>query len=84
MLVLSRRSGETIELGSEISVEVICVQGNRVRIGIRAPKHVRIIRGELAFRELNDESALCPIAAHPEPEAGALLWTAEVEPLAKV
>jgi len=48
MLVLSRRKGETIdfpELG--ISVEVIRVEGNKVRLGIKAPDSVRILRGEL-------------------------------------
>ena len=48
MLVLSRRKEETIvfpELG--ISVEVIRVDGNKVRLGIKAPESVRILRGEL-------------------------------------
>ena len=48
MLVLSRRKEETVvfpELG--ISVEVIRVDGNKVRLGIKAPESVRILRGEL-------------------------------------
>jgi len=48
MLVLSRRKNETIvlpELG--ISVEVIRVVGNKVRLGIKAPDSIRILRGEL-------------------------------------
>ena len=48
MLVLSRRKDETIvfpELG--ITVEVIRVDGNKVRLGIKAPESIRILRGEL-------------------------------------
>lgn len=48
MLVLSRRCNETIvfpELG--ITVEVLRVKGNTVRLGIKAPDSVRILRGEL-------------------------------------
>ena len=48
MLVLSRKAEETIvfpELG--ITVEVIRTKGNTVRLGIRAPESVRILRGEL-------------------------------------
>ena len=48
MLVLSRRKEETIvfpELG--ITVEVIRVDGNKVRLGIKAPESIRILRGEL-------------------------------------
>ena len=48
MLVLSRRKQETIvfpDLG--ISVEVIRVNGNQVRLGIKAPDSIRILRGEL-------------------------------------
>ncbi len=48
MLVLSRRLGESINIGSDITVTVTAVQGNRVRIGIEAPRDVRILRGELA------------------------------------
>ncbi len=47
MLVLTRRPGESIKIGSDISVTVTAVQGNRVRIGIEAPRKLRILRGEL-------------------------------------
>ena len=48
MLVLSRKPGEKVVIGNGITVTVVEVQGNRVRVGIDAPEQVRILRGELA------------------------------------
>ncbi len=47
MLVLSRKIGEKIHVGDSITVEVRRIAGNRVSLAIEAPKHVRILRGEL-------------------------------------
>ena len=47
MLVLSRKAGEVLFIGKDISVEVLSVEGDRVRIGITAPKETRIFRKEL-------------------------------------
>jgi carbon storage regulator len=47
MLVLSRKSGETVHLGSDVTLVVLAVKGNRVQIGIDAPGRVSITRGEL-------------------------------------
>ena len=47
MLVLSRKTDQTIMIGSDIVVTVIAVRNNRVRIGIEAPSDVRILRQEL-------------------------------------
>ena len=44
MLVLTRRSGESILIGGEIRVRVLRTSGSRVRIGIEAPSDVRIVR----------------------------------------
>lgn len=49
MLVLSRKPGEKVIIGNGITVTVVEVHGNRVRIGIDAPGNVRILREELAF-----------------------------------
>jgi len=48
MLVLSRKPGEKLFIGSDISFVVLEVKGNRVRIGIDAPADVPIVREELA------------------------------------
>lgn len=47
MLVLSRKPGQKIVIEGGITVTVIAVKGNQVRIGIDAPEDVRILRGEL-------------------------------------
>jgi carbon storage regulator len=55
MLVLSRKPGEKVVIGNGITVTVVEVNGNRVRVGIEAPDQVRILRSELAA--LPDEPA---------------------------
>lgn len=47
MLVLSRKKNQSIILDGNISVEVLQIKGNTVRLGITAPKSVRVLRGEL-------------------------------------
>lgn len=47
MLVLSRKCMQSVTIGSEIRVTVIRLEGNQVRIGIEAPRDVRILRDEL-------------------------------------
>jgi carbon storage regulator len=48
MLVLSRKTGETILIGDDIRITVATIQGTRVRIAIDAPENVAILRSELA------------------------------------
>jgi carbon storage regulator len=47
MLVLTRKPGEKIVIGTDITLTVTAVRGNQVRIGIQAPAHVSILRGEI-------------------------------------
>ena len=47
MLVLSRKQNESIQIDAEIQVTVISITKGRVKLGISAPKHIRIIRDEL-------------------------------------
>jgi carbon storage regulator CsrA len=48
MLVLTRKLQEKIRIGSDITITVLRVKGNTVRIGVEAPRDVRVVRGELA------------------------------------
>ena len=48
MLVLTRKAGEKVVIGDGITVTVLEVTGNRIRVGIDAPEDVRILRAELA------------------------------------
>ena len=50
MLILTRRVGETLMIGDEISMTVLGVKGNQVRIGIEAPKDVSVHRLEIYQR----------------------------------
>ena len=50
MLILTRRAGETLRTGSDITVTVLGVKGSQIRIGIDAPKSVPVHRGELYER----------------------------------
>ena len=58
MLVLSRKKNESIVIGDNVQIEVLKVSGNTVRIGIKAPREVKVLRGELAPYGLkSDESS---------------------------
>ena len=50
MLILTRRVGETLMIGDEVSVTVLGVKGNQVRIGVNAPKDVAVHREEIYER----------------------------------
>lgn len=50
MLVLTRRIGESVVIRDDIEVTVVSVQGNRVRLGIRAPADVKVAREEVRER----------------------------------
>lgn len=57
MLVLSRKVGDSIKIGDNIEIVVNRISGNRVTIGVDAPKDVRILRGEVEL-ELDDDAVL--------------------------
>ena len=47
MLVLTRRAGQSIKIGPNVEVRVVRIEGDRVVIGIAAPRHVAVVRAEL-------------------------------------
>jgi carbon storage regulator len=50
MLILTRRVGETLMIGEEVTVTVMAIKGNQVRIGVTAPKNVAVHREEIYDR----------------------------------
>jgi carbon storage regulator len=56
MLVLTRRTNETVVIDGEIEVTVLAVQGDRVRLGIKAPPAMRVDRLEIHQRRVDTES----------------------------
>jgi carbon storage regulator len=54
MLILTRRVGETVMIGEEVSVTILGVKGNQVRVGINAPKNVAVHREEI-FERIKSE-----------------------------
>ena len=56
MLVLSRKVGEVIRVGDDVEIKVVAVKGDRVRLGIEAPKDVPVHRQEVYDRRREEES----------------------------
>ena len=57
MLILTRRVGETVMIGEEVSVTVLGVKGNQVRVGINAPKNVAVHREEIFDRIKSEDGS---------------------------
>ncbi len=58
MLVLTRKLQEKIHIGDQVTITIVRIQGNTVRVGIEAPKTVRVIRGEIAVAETPDAESV--------------------------
>lgn len=67
MLILTRRVGEVIRIGNDITVTVLGVNGQQVRLGINAPKGVPVDREEIALRKASGvpRPVAEPVAAEP-------------------
>ena len=55
MLILTRKAGETIRIGSEIKVQVLEIKGNQIRIGIEAPRNIAVHRQEV-YEQIQQEN----------------------------
>jgi len=57
MLILTRRVGETVMIGDDVTITVLGVKGNQVRVGINAPKNIAVHREEIYERIKREQHA---------------------------
>lgn len=58
MLILSRRPGECIKIGDDITITLLGIKGNQVRLGFEAPKDVQIYREEIWVKMKNENKSI--------------------------
>lgn len=70
MLILTRRPGEAIRIGDDVEIYVVAVNGNQIRLGIKAPKSVPVHREEI-YARINAQSATPPLGSTQVRRAGS-------------
>jgi carbon storage regulator len=78
MLVLTRKIGEMIRIGDEVTVQVLAVRGGQVRLGLDAPPDVRIFREEV-FRVIEEHNARARLPGHESLAGAAAIWKEQVD-----
>ncbi len=73
MLILTRKLGERITIGDDITVTLLEIKGGQVKLGIEAPRHVSIHREEIYERIRHENLSSCGIGEADLSEAASLL-----------
>jgi carbon storage regulator len=68
MLVLTRKSNQSIMIGDDVEVSVLSVMGEKVRIGIQAPQEIPVFRKEI-YLEIHREDGTIEVGTAPDDEA---------------
>lgn len=68
MLVLGRKTDESLLVGSDIVITILGIEGDRVKVGINAPKHITILRSEVRDRQLRAAAAQAAAQPGPDPD----------------
>ena len=69
MLVLTRKTNQSIMIGDEIEVSILSVAGEKVRIGIEAPREIGVFRREV-YEAIDEGGAGAPAASPADPDPG--------------
>jgi len=69
MLMLTRRTGESVMIGDEVKISVLGIKGNQIRLGVSAPREVAVHREEV-FKRIQDEAVQSkePLECSSRPE----------------
>lgn len=78
MLILTRKSGEGIRIGDSITLKIIEIRGNQVRLGIDAPKNVSVHREEI-YDLIRHQNEMAAQSIPEDPEILASLWKTQSE-----
>ncbi len=76
MLILSRRSGESIHLGDDIVISILGIKGKQVKVGIDVPDEIPVYREEV-FRKIQQENEMAIRLNARDLVAAANIWTRE-------
>lgn len=66
MLVLSRKKGQSIMIGSDIEISIVDIQGDQIRLGIEAPRNITIHRKEVFEEIIKENKQAASVEVNPE------------------
>jgi carbon storage regulator len=84
MLILSRRESECIHLGDDIVLTIVRVSGEKVRIGVEAPPHVKILRNELEVSQAKENDVAQQVLIASPPIKHSITQTDPAGPVAEI